>query len=1034
MLKLLFKGPVLTASGYGVHARQVLSALLKSNLFDVSVRPIRWGETSFINDESELIDTISKLSVKAEQERQAGSTYDLSVQVTIPNEFEKLAKVNIGITAGIETDHVSAQWLLKCNSTVDLLVVPSKHSYDSFVNTTYHGNDGSTLKLDVPIQVIHEGIDTTVFNTEACQPYDIELPAFTFIHVGLGLDKPLGEDRKNITHLVKWFCERFKGNKDVGLVLKTSLVNGSLIDQKMTVARVTELKRLAGCDKYPVIKLVHGRLSDRELASLYKHPNVKAFVSLTHGEGFGLPLLEAAACGLPVMATDWSGHLDFLRPQDEQLFVPVSMKLGKVPPSAVWKDVIEEDSCWAYPDENDFKTKAYKLTKSYETPKKWADRLAKLTAENFSTERVYNRLIEILSTVKDAPAVKNQTARSSQVAGLKKLFDRPTGQKTLLYTMPMSAGDVFISTAVVDSLKKKYPEHFFYFATDKKYFDILKGNKNVDQVIQFQDWMMDVPFCEDVFDWVYTPNTSLQLTVSNWVHKGRGRKLAEEMAHACDVELGEYFIETEIPERLSSNNTWWLLVHPGSSTGQWGARAYAHWQDVIDNLKRNLGPLGIGIAQIGAAEDVRYKNCVDLCGQTTYNQLAGAIESAICVVGIDSVSMHLAAALKTPHVALFGSSYPTATGPTNSKTKLSVLLETSDRHGCEKACYKNECAVDKDNPCINEIPASEVVKKVFEIVSIECPSEKNEKFSYVESLPKISGYTHILNPKEHGFPFIQSIKSMLGFCDEVVVVDGGSTDGSVEMIRALKDERVQVIERPWDWEEPGMDGQQKAFGRAMCAGDFLWQMDADEVVHEEDYTKIKKLVKNFPKDCDILHLPVIELWGDDHTVRTDRHSWKWRLTRNNFRITHGINKDARVVDPETGKTYAKRGQSDGCEYVDIMTGEFLPHTGYYTPELERLRVTDPVAYGNRMNQIFQTLPSVFHYSWADLPRKIRNFKKFWNRCWSNLYADPAPVDRFPDVETDQDIEEKAKQLLLQGGEHKNSVTFALERSVPEVMK
>jgi glycosyltransferase involved in cell wall biosynthesis len=322
------------------------------------------------------------------------------------------------------------------------------------------------------------------------------------------------------------------------------------------------------------------------------------------------------------------------------------------------------------------------------------------------------------------------------------------------------------------------------------------------------------------------------------------------------------------------------------------------------------------------------------------------------------------------------------------------------------------------------------------------------KRGYEEYRPKIAGYTHILNPLTHGYPFVESIKSMMDFCDEVVVVDGGSTDGSVEylhkqleaMLSAGSPKAVNsgcslnVITREWDPEEPGMDGMQKAFGRAMVSPDveFLWQQDADEVVHEEDYQKIIDICKRFPTDVDVIHLPVIELWGDQRHVRTDRHSWKWRLSRNNLRVTHGINSQARLMDPKTGRFYAKKGMSDGCEMIDIVTGEFLPHRGFYNASLENLRTQDPEQYGSEMNKIFKALPSVWHYSWADLPRKVRNFRDFWDKQWQVLYQTP-PEPRFPDVVTDEDVERKAQELRERGGEHGSAPTFLIEKSPPEIM-
>lgn len=1026
--KLVLRAPLLTASGYGVHSRQIFRALMASDAFDVSTIPIKWGETPYLFDQNDtLLRSIRQLAGKYEQEQRAGVKYDVSVQVTIPNEFEKLARVNVGVTAGIEVDRVSPEWIIKANEKVDLVVVPSEHSLHTYKNVRYQAPDGQALFLKKPSFVAPEGVDTTIFNTDPV-PEEVSSrlklePDFNFLCVGLGFDRGLGEDRKNLSSLVKWFCERFKDDKTVGLVLKVGLVNNSLVDFETTRRRISELKALAGCTgPYPRVYLVHGRLSDSELAALYKHPKIKAFITLTHGEGFGLPIIEAAACGLPVVATNWSGHLDFLKIDDKNKFVPLDYSMTQIPKSVVWKGVMEEGTQWASVKEEDVKLKMKKLVLSYDKPKEWATELAGHIKENFSLEKVsYTFVTTLIQFLNDHGNSHPQTEEQF-ITGLKNKFS-PNGEPTLLYTMPMSAGDVLVSTGVVSSLKKKFPAHKIIFATDQKYSDLLSGNPDIDQVIQFEEWMMNVPICDRVFDEVYTPNLAIQTIHANWVRGGKGRRLAEEMAFQCSVDLGDYRVaRSEFTAGLPEN---FIAFHPGAGKGQWEARNYIHWQEIVENLGRISG---LPVVQIGNSDEPEYKGTVDLRGKTSYSTLADVIGKAKCLVGIDSVTMHMAAVLGTPHVALFGSSYANSTGPARPKG-LSVLLETPSRYSCDKACYKYQCSVDKEHPCINEIAPKNVVSQAITILG----QPVEDMTAYKEYKPKISGYTHLLNPDEQGMPYLESIGSMLGFCDEVVVVDGGSTDGTLKKIAALGDDRVKVIERKWDWEEPGMDGMQKAYGRAMCTGDFLWQQDADELVHEDDYGKIREIIKRFPKDLNLLHLPVIELWGDSQTVRTDRHSWKWRLSRNDFRLTHGINKDARVVDKTTGKTFAKKGQSDGCEYVDIMTGEFIQHAGFYNAELDRLRQTFPSEYGERMNQIFGQLPSVFHYSWVDIPRKVRSFKSFWNKCWSRLYNDPAPVDRFPDVSTEEDVLRKAEELRKRGGEGQ-APTFSLARTNPASME
>ena len=98
----------------------------------------------------------------------------------------------------------------------------------------------------------------------------------------------------------------------------------------------------------PSIYLLHGNLNDEEMNDLYNHPKVKCFYMITHGEGFGRPLLEASFTGLPIITSNWSGHLDFLNTDKSFL---VGGKLEKVPNSVVWKDIIVKDSEWFVADE-----------------------------------------------------------------------------------------------------------------------------------------------------------------------------------------------------------------------------------------------------------------------------------------------------------------------------------------------------------------------------------------------------------------------------------------------------------------------------------------------------------------------------------------------------------------------------------------------------------------------------------------------------------------------------------------------------------
>jgi len=299
---------------------------------------------------------------------------------------------------------------------------------------------------------------------------------------------------------------------------------------------------------------------------------------------------------------------------------------------------------------------------------------------------------------------------------------------------------------------------------------------------------------------------------------------------------------------------------------------------------------------------------------------------------------------------------------------------------------------------------------------------------------KISGYITTYNCVKQEYPFDKCIQSLLGFCDEVCVVDGGSTDETIKILNdlALKDSRIKIKVVSRDWSDPRFavfDGMQKAEARSMCTGDFCWQMDSDEIVHEDDYEKVKDLCKSFPKDVDILSLPVIEFWGTLEKVRMDIQPWKWRLSKNKNNITHGIPFNLRRYD-SGGRVYSLPG-SDGCDMIDKTTGERLNHMGFYTQDADKFRQkgllslnnVDRDQYEKWFNEMTNILPCVFHYSWLNLPRKIKLYRDYWSAHWENLvgndYKDLPTTNMMFDVPwtevTDDMINDLAKKLSKTGG-------------------
>jgi len=718
-IKTLVKAPFMTQSGYGVQSRQIINALLKDESFEVFLESLSWGNCSYLTHDTEEKKTLLNLIKKTEMYKHNGGKdeWDLFVHITIPNEFERKGKFNVGVSAGIESDRCSHVWIQQCN-IMDLIIVPSEHSRKTIEGTVVDWQNEKTgqvgsFKLEKPIVVINESVNTDIFkkyNDKDSVPESFHKlyeklnlePDFNFLCIGQWGKGGYKEDRKNIALTVRYFIEAFYGQKDVGLVLKTNLGKNTIIDYYSCLDRLNEIKRNFDEKMIPPIYFLHANMTDEEMAALYNHPKIKAMLSLTHGEGFGLPLIEAAACGLPIVATNWSGHLDFLK---KGQFSAVDFDMVKLPDAAVWGDILVKESNWAEVKEEDAKRRMRKIVSAYSLPQEWAENLALEIKEKFNTSKIAEN---IATTIKQR-LLKEAGDKITPIDFLKSYID-DKDDFNVLYTMPISAGDIFISTAVIDGLKKQLPEEAkIYFAIDPKYVDILEENKNIYKVIPWSQVMMSLELCEEVFDVVFTPNIDIQFTFSNWTRKGQGRLLAEQMANHCQCELGNYFIKKDetiikvLPEK-------YMTIHTATGNGQWGARKYEEWQEIVDNLKKYAPELKI--VQVGQKDEPNLNNVdVNLLGQTNVHQLAAVLDNSLLHLTIDSFSMHLCAYLETPFVVLFGSSNAKSTGPwiKNRQDLDFVLLEAAHRKGkCCKGCYKYECKHEKENPCINEIDSQTV--------------------------------------------------------------------------------------------------------------------------------------------------------------------------------------------------------------------------------------------------------------------------------------------------------------------------------------
>jgi hypothetical protein len=530
----------------------------------------------------------------------------------------------------------------------------------------------------------------------------------------------------------------------------------------------------------------------------------------------------------------------------------------------------------------------------------------------------------------------------------------------LLYVMPGTFGDVFLSTAVIDSIKKQNPTMDIYFAVAPQFATVLEGNPNVFKVLPYDGIFNNIPLMNNFFEQVFTPAVETQVS-NNWTRNGHGQHLVETYARHCNVPVGELFIQ--VLDYQKPVTAEYVVIH--TTTGQ-EAKNYLQFQKVVDSIN-------IPVLQVGVSTDPLLKNVIDMRGKKI-QETAGIIKKAKLFIGGDSITAHIAGYVGTNSVLLYGSTFPKLTAPYSVVGSEINVIEPQNRFGCDRACHLAKCNK-SPTACINNIPVQHIVDVINKagVVTKEPPPST------------ISGYTVTLNPNKY-YPWREAIKSMFGFCDEVVVVDGGSTDGTLEELQEWKktEPRLKVFKRKWRMDEPGMDGMMKAYARALCTKEYCWQQDMDEIIHESDYEKIHRIINTMPIHAKLVILPVIDLYGTATTVRTDRGLYKARLSRNLPEITHGIPKQLRQTNAQ-GKVFCDINLSDSCDYINSQTlmyidGQITFHGQDFFDALSK----DTPKYKQMMVEAYKKFPTVFHYSWSNLERRITIDLELHDEQWRRL--------------------------------------------------
>jgi hypothetical protein len=402
---LVFQGPIFTRSGYGDHCRDLMKSLRKMDKYDIKIIPLRWGNTpqNQVDGESEFGRWMLERVVTGIEQKP-----DVFMQVSVANEFEPKGHYNIGVTAGVETT-IAPKDFIDGSNKMDLIIVPSQFTKSNLGGTVYQQKDQATgqivgeIKTTTSIEVLFEGVDTEIFSKGSGNDVLANVKEdFCFLVVGHWLKGSLGNDRKDIGMAIKTFATVFQylpKDKRPALVVKTSHAGFSVIDREETRRKIDEVLKSFG-DKCPSVYLIHGDMEETDMSNLYHHPKVKAMISFAKGEGYGRPMAEFTLTGKPIIASGWSGQMDFL-PAEHSVLLEGS--LTQVDESAADQFCMKEAQ-WFTVNYSNAANKIYDVYNKYDSYLEKSKGLRENTLKNFTLEKMHDKFTELMDTyVKKQP-------------------------------------------------------------------------------------------------------------------------------------------------------------------------------------------------------------------------------------------------------------------------------------------------------------------------------------------------------------------------------------------------------------------------------------------------------------------------------------------------------------------------------------------------------------------------------------------------------------------------------------------------------
>jgi len=367
-MKINIFGDALGEAGYSQHIRELSLALDKEGA-DVSIETqAQPGWEQEVSNE------------KVKELLKKNNSDGINIPIAMPNIWPLLSYRNQPFYgfAIFEGTKAPIQWMLECNKdVVTKVLVPSTHTRDSLINAGVKKSK---------IEIVPHGVDLSIFKkADKYDPQFNELVKgsedFTFLFVG-GWSKG-DKDRKNLPALLRAYSEEFKKGEKVRLIVK---LNVAYNDPK-TWNLANEVEKLGLKKEFAKFVIITNMVSRDKLNQFYSLADV--FVMPTRGEAFCLPSLEAMACGVPNIATNFGGQTDFINEKNGWL---IDYDLAP----ACEDSLLYEEAEWA---EIDISKLRKAMRYAYEHPEevKKKGKQALSDAQNWTWQSSAKKLLKIIN-------------------------------------------------------------------------------------------------------------------------------------------------------------------------------------------------------------------------------------------------------------------------------------------------------------------------------------------------------------------------------------------------------------------------------------------------------------------------------------------------------------------------------------------------------------------------------------------------------------------------------------------------------------